>query len=94
MVKKQSSKAYYFKPGQSGNPSGRPKGSRNKISEAFLKDLLEDWEMAGASAIEQCRLVDPAAYLRIAASLVPKNFDSSEENNFSESVLEQFLNKK
>jgi hypothetical protein len=28
-----------FLPGQSGNPRGRPKGSRHKLSEAFLADL-------------------------------------------------------
>jgi hypothetical protein len=28
-----------FKPGQSGNPKGRAKGSRNKLSENLLSDL-------------------------------------------------------
>ena len=29
----------HYKPGESGNPKGRAPGSRNKISEAFFKDL-------------------------------------------------------
>jgi hypothetical protein len=34
-----------------GNP-GRPKGSRNKLGEAFIQALAEDFERHGAEAIE------------------------------------------
>jgi hypothetical protein len=30
-----------FRPGQSGNPRGRPKGSRHKLSEQFLAESRE-----------------------------------------------------
>jgi hypothetical protein len=33
-----------FEPGQSGNPAGRPKGARNKLSEVFLQALAEDFD--------------------------------------------------
>jgi hypothetical protein len=32
-----------FEPGVSGNPAGRPKGSRNKLSEAFLQLSKSTW---------------------------------------------------
>ena len=57
-----------FKP---GNP-GRPKGSRNKLGEKFLKDLLKHWKQHGTAALDGCLEKDPAAYCRVVASILPK----------------------
>jgi len=61
-----------WKPGESGNPAGRSKGSRNKLKEAFLKDLCEAWEKHGAAAIEEIAKNEPAAFVRVVASLLPR----------------------
>lgn len=61
-----------WKPGQSGNPAGRTKGSRNRLKEAFLRDLAEAWEKNGRDAIEQVIKSDPATFIRVVASLLPK----------------------
>jgi uncharacterized protein DUF5681 len=61
-----------FRPGQSGNPSGRPRGARSKLGEDFLTQLCEDFAAHGPAAIERVRREDPATYLRVVASLVPK----------------------
>ena len=39
------------KPGEVRNPTGRPKGSRNKLSDAFLQALANDFEAHGLVAI-------------------------------------------
>lgn len=70
---------YGFKPGQSGNPNGRPKGSRTKFAETFLKDFLADWEANGKDAIAACREEDPVAYVRVAASIIPKDLVLKDE---------------
>ncbi len=44
-----------WKPGQSGNPAGRPKGIRNKLAEDFLGDLQAAWKKRGKDAL--CNIV-------------------------------------
>ena len=56
-----------FKPGQSGNPAGRPKGARNKVTENLLEALASDFEAHGKEVIEKVRAEKPHDYLKIVA---------------------------
>ena len=67
-----------WKKGESGNPAGRPKGSRNRLREAFLKNLCEAWEKHGVAAIEKVAKDDPTAFVRVVASLLPKEITGND----------------
>ena len=58
--------------GQSGNPKGRPKGSRNKLGEDFVLALQESFNQHGAATIETVRSERPHEYLKVVASILPK----------------------
>jgi len=50
-------------------------GSRNKVSEKLLEALASDFEDHGKDVIEKVRAERPADYLKIVASLVPKQME-------------------
>lgn len=62
---------HQFKP---GNP-GRPKGARNKLGEQFLEALQQDFEVNGVEAIATVRTEKPDQYLKVIASLMPKDLN-------------------
>ena len=64
--------AFKWKPGQSGNPAGRKPGDRNKFGTHFISDFYADWVQHGAAAIEKLRLESPKDYVKVAASLLPR----------------------
>jgi hypothetical protein len=58
-----------------GHSSGRPKGARNRLQSSFLYALAEDFEKHGADAIKFCRIEEPARYVQIVASLMPRELE-------------------
>ena|SRR5260370_16198526 len=65
-----------YKPGQSGNPAGRPKGSRNKLGEAFIEDLYQCWKERGAEVLDWICDNDPSALARVVAQLLPQKMEA------------------
>ncbi len=58
-----------------GNAKGRPKGSRHKLGEAFIEAMSADFEVHGSKVIEQVRIEKPDQYLKVVASILPKELN-------------------
>ena len=83
-----------FKPGQSGNPAGRKPGSRNKLGEAFIAAMYDDFTEHGADVIEKVRIEKPDQYLKVVASILPQqlNVRVSEFDELTEDQIDQRIN--
>jgi len=77
--------------GQSGNPAGRPRGARSKLTELALVKLLQDFETHGEDVIRQVREKLPQNYLAAVVSLMPKQQEKIESpfSDLTDDELEQ-----
>jgi hypothetical protein len=64
-----------FLPGNTGAGGGRRRGSRNRLAEQFVTDFLAAWEAHGADALMRVAAEDPASFVRVAASLLPRKIE-------------------
>jgi hypothetical protein len=61
--------------------AGRPKGSRNKLAQRVFDDILKHWNepaggelCKGQAALELLYREKPGEYLKLTASVLPKEF--------------------
>jgi hypothetical protein len=69
---------FVTKGGSKSPGSGRVKGARNKISTQFLEALAADFEANGKGVIEIMRVEKPVEYCKVIASILPKEFEITE----------------
>jgi Family of unknown function (DUF5681) len=60
-----------FGPGQSGNPSGRPKGARNRVTQAVEALIDGQGEALGVKAVEKALEGDSTMLRALLSTLVP-----------------------
>ena len=71
-MEEQRNKKGQFIQGSTGNKSGRPKGSRNKLSEVFFDDLYTAWMTHGQNAMDIVARKEPSVFLKVVGTLMPK----------------------
>lgn len=90
MANPNPSPATRFVPGQTGR--AKQKGTRDRMSAAFLAALADDFEAHGKEAVEKVRQDDPSTYLRIFATLAPKEMEISRPlDGISDELLDKVI---
>jgi hypothetical protein len=64
---------YQFEKGRE-KTGGRQKGTRNKLSEKFVRDLHREWQRSGEAALKILAKENPEALAKLASSLVPREW--------------------
>jgi hypothetical protein len=70
-----------------GNP-GKPKGSRHALGEAFVKALHDDFVEHGEAVIQAVRTEKPDQYMKVVASLLPKEFKIETTSDLTDEQLD------
>ena len=82
---------HQFAPGNNANPLGRPKGSRNKLGEDFLKALHESWQERGAEAINRTIDERPWDYLKVIAGILPQKIEIKRTEDMSQDDIDRAI---
>ncbi len=62
-----------FIQGSTGNGSGRPRGSRNRLGQELVDAFYNDFTEHGAAVVAKVRKEQPGLYLTIASRLIPQD---------------------
>ncbi len=79
---------------QKGHKSpGRTKGARNRIAYKLIEALEKDFQEHGEEAVKIARIERPVEYLKIIASVIPKEFEiiDGRLNELSDEELDEFI---
>lgn len=75
-----------WKPGQSGNPAGRPKGARSILQEDFFKSLQRKFQENGEMVLDEMIREKPADFAKMIAGLMSKELDGNVSVGLSEEM--------
>jgi len=84
-IPEQDEKTGRFVTGNIGG--GRQKGSRNKLGEDFIAALHADFQEYGMAAIQTVRAEKPDAYIKVIASILPKELKITNESDLTDDEL-------
>jgi hypothetical protein len=73
-----------FQSGPHPDRKGRPRGSRNKLTEAFLADLNDLWQEQGPAIMRRAAFESPMKFADMVARLLPAKIEVKTESPFAD----------
>lgn len=72
---------------------GRKHGARNRLSTDLIEALAQDFREHGMEAVRICRIEKPNEYLKIVASLIPRELEITDSRlkEISDDELERLI---
>jgi len=74
-------------PDERAGELGRKVGARDTLTKQFIVDLAEAWEFYGVRALKMMALEDPSNFVKVVASLLPKEAKVDATETMSEEQL-------
>jgi hypothetical protein len=89
-----TAKSHLWQKGQSANPLGRPIASRERLTKSFMDRLADSFDKHGKRVLDQLAQKDPGTYVRVIASLMPKqvSLDAGPLADLGQAELEALAN--
>jgi hypothetical protein len=75
-------------PGQSGNPAGKPPGTRHAFSQGFIRDFALVWQEEGLEAVRKVARKSPETFVAIAAKVCPADVRVTLEQQLPGNLIE------
>jgi hypothetical protein len=69
--------------GVSGNPAGKPPGTRSLLSKGYIADFHTVWQESGIECVRRLAKKSPEAFVALSGKLVPNGVRVAIEQTYS-----------